>query len=224
MNDYQRLIESIHFFAQPEISWSRWFQSACLNDDELTPFGTYLHHALDDGTFINIPCGLEMPKNSDDCPLLPIAQKLGITVYKEVDSDPTVLGERLHNPKRVDGSTTIETYQADILEYVSTYTRQNTVNTLAWYISGLQLHAHRISSTAYQKDIAVPYIRSLYKELARTTVPGDMIILNDAQSLIEGIDETVYLDIHPTLGLSAYGFMNTKSCPYNKVQVFEKMS
>ena len=222
MSTYQNLIDNIQFYIQPEISWNRWFYNACTENESLTPMGVYLHTMINGGTFIDIPCGLRNPPEREDASLLPLLKQLGITTYIAVDKSIKIITDRMEQYHHDEKKLSIDTFQSDLLEFVSEFERPSDTKHLTWYLSGLQMNPQFILNEEYQQQTAVPYLKALYTELERATVSGDCIIFNDAASLINGIDESIYTDIHPIISLSGYGFTHTKSCPHNKVQILEK--
>ncbi len=95
------------------------------------------------------------------------------------------------------------------MEFFATFDADDRPKTI--YISGLQPNAEDV--------IAIPYLQALYDELDRICTMHDLLILNDSDTLVRGIDDA---DIHPHVALHKRGFTMQRCYPKNKVQVFER--
>jgi hypothetical protein len=221
---YRELIETMQFYGEPEVSWSRWLKQACFSGKELTELGQFLQSKLSEGTFIDMPCGFVQQADESDCSIMDIAEQLGIAEYIEVDNSAEVLGERLQNQVRTIGNMKVETHLADVLEFASQLEAQQGQPKRVIYISGLQPNEDFCINSENVSAIVVPYLEALYNELERASTVGDLLILNETSTLVSGIDETKYPHIHPSVALNKRGFRCQRTCPFNKVQVFEKCS
>ena len=203
----------MQFYKHPEISWTEWFSKAC--DTEL---GEFLHSKLESGTFIDVPCGLEDSSQK----IIEIIQTFGICTYIEVDASAEVLGLRLKNPVRTTHGMTVHTHQADVLAYITGLDRSDEPKAI--YISGLQPDKEFCKDPHNQSNIVVPYLQSLYKELERVCKAGDLVILNEASTLVSGLDEKTYAHIDPSIALLQHDFVLKRICPHGKVHVFESIA
>ncbi|MBT3292913.1 hypothetical protein HN512_00930 [Candidatus Peregrinibacteria bacterium] len=216
------LISKMQFYIEPEVSWTSWLNKACLSGNDLTELGSFLKSKLKGGTFIDVPCGYEY-KAENELSVFEIAKELGVYGFIEVDKYEEALGERLNNSNRVVDEVRVSTHQADILEFLFKKELNQDSTNRAFYISGLQPDEEFCKEPSNQSDVAVPYLHALYEELARVSKVGDLVILNEANALVLGIDENIYPDIHPSVALPTLGFKCQRTCQYNKVQVFEKV-
>lgn len=209
------------FFIEPEISCSRWFGQACFNDDgELTEMGEFINSHLQNGLFIDVPCGLAVaPDPTKDFAMAPLVKALGAAEYWEVDVDATVLDNRIVDGgnigQREEDGLPIVTMQSDILSFISQIEPTNIDVPKIIYISALQPDIKNC------EDVAAPYLTALYDELTRVTAKDDLVILNSGDMLVTGLEET-HPFIHPALTLPAKGLQLRRRCAYDKVQVFSR--
>jgi len=239
---YIPLIEKMKFYIEPEISCSRFFATACFTEESLnayrknptmsslellqkTELGQYVSDHLQDGLFIDVPCGFDQPRDAEDFAMIPLAAALGISRYWEIDKTADVLTHRMPSVDemtiRQEGSISVTTMQNDLLAFIATLS-DTTPSPKAFYISALQPDADFCSDLSIQRDVAVPYLTALYDELARVCVAGDLVILNSSAMLVAGIDEETFPMIHPALALPARGFSLMRRCALDKVHVFKK--
>ena len=214
----------MQFHIEPEISWSSWLKQACILDGQFTELGEFLQSKLIGGIFIDVPCGLENKTAKGDCNVIDVVKMLGVSTYIEVDKDAEILGERLRNPERTVGDMKIQAYQSDILDFIAQLQVNRETPKRAIYISGLQPNEDFCSNSDNLSTIVIPYLQALYDELGRISHVGDLVILNEANALVSGINEEKYSDIHPSIALIQHGFICKRTCPHNKVQIFEKTS
>lgn len=217
---YSMLIERMRFFREPEISCSRFFRDACFAPTgKQTELGAYVTAHLQGGLFVDVPCGAYAARDATtDADMAPLVAALGVTHYREVDLDADILGDRLTRGTRREHGLHITTVQDDILHFIATC--KDLPQPACWYISALQPEADFCADVANQRDVAVPYLTALYAELARVCRPNDLVILNSADMLVAGLDETLFPNIHPALALPPLGFKLARRCAYDKVQVY----
>ena len=252
------LIAKMKFFIEPEISCSRFFAEACFTEESLGTYkkksdpiclerselGEYLVKQLQDGLFIDIPCGLSSVREvGRDCDLVPLAKSLGASQYIEVDLTADVVSDRIPATMdviengiyqlaqkisnigvRKENEFPVMTMQDDLLGFISKLSDARERPPLTLYLSGLQPDANFCKKIEHQREIIVPYLTALYDELDRICGPKDLLILNSAQMLVTGIDETVFPDIHPSIALFQSGFTLKRRCRYDKVHVYMKDS
>jgi hypothetical protein len=252
--NYLPLIERMKFFIEPDISCSRFFGMACfsersigkyritgeIKDLELTEMGTFIAHHINNGLFIDIPCGqFEARESAIDFDTTALASALGVKTYWEIDIDADVIGNRI--PQSIDviergsyrlaekigpmGTHTendidIVTVQDDLLGFISKMPASPSPKAI--YISAIQPEADFMKDSNNHRDVAVPYLHALYDELDRVCSGKDLLIINSSAMLIEGIDESVFPDIHPALALPQKGFSLMRRCAFDKVHVFKK--
>ncbi len=220
---YTPLIEQMRFYIEPEISCSRFFGTACFTEEsinnyrtsnnikdlQLTELGAFVTKHIEEGLFIDVPCGLAEPLDPTlDFAITPLAKRLGAKEIWRVDNDKNVLGSKTF------------TAHDDILSFMSKI--DVAIHPLAIYISALQPDAEFCALEENQKTIAVPYLNALYDELARVCEKGDLVILNSSDMLCAGIDEIMFPYIHPSLALPPRGFSLMRRCERNKVNVLVK--
>ncbi|PIQ76152.1 hypothetical protein COU78_01175 [Candidatus Peregrinibacteria bacterium CG10_big_fil_rev_8_21_14_0_10_49_24] len=219
---YGAFIENMQWYGEPEISWTEWLQKACVSDGALTELGEFLRSKLLGGTLIDVPCGLAKPETAD-LSVVDIATLLGVCTYVEADNDADVLGTRLHNPVRTtDGGMTIHTHLTDILAFMAQLEEHSGQYVRGIYISGLQPLKEFCEDPSNVSDVVIPYLEALYNELDRCSKNGDLVILNDANTLVLSVDEAVFPTAHPSVALMMRGFTCKRTCPHGKVQIYEK--
>ncbi|PIR53041.1 hypothetical protein COU76_03235 [Candidatus Peregrinibacteria bacterium CG10_big_fil_rev_8_21_14_0_10_49_10] len=218
--DYDTLIAHMQFYSEPNVSWSQWLHTACIQEGELTELGAFLASRLEGGVWVDIPCGLA---DASGKTVMEVAQKLGVRTLLQVDHDAGVLGERLEHPVRTVEGTTVYTHCADVLEFLAKLPVNTGKRGRAIYISGLQPQADFCRDPAHVSGVVVPYLQALYSELERVSAAKDLVILNEAAVLGSHIDEEQYPTLHPAIALVAHHFCCRRTCPHNKVQVFEKL-
>lgn len=217
---YLPLITRMRFFREPEISCSRFFRDACFAPSgKQTELGAYVAAHIHDGLFVDVPCGAYAAREAGtDADMIPLVAALGAAEYREVDLDAEILGERLAQGTRHEHGLRITTVQDDILHFVASC--EALPPPACWYVSALQPEAGFCADVANQRDVAVPYLTALYAELARVCKPQDLVILNSADMLVAGLDETLFPNIHPALALPPLGFKLARRCAYDKVHVY----
>ncbi len=238
---YIPLIEKMKFYIEPEISCSRFFATACFTEESLneyrktptmssitllqkTELGQYVSDHLQDGLFIDVPCGFDQPLDAEDFAMIPLAAALGISRYWEIDKTADVLTHRMPSVDemtiRQEGQISVTTMQNDLLAFIATLS-DRTPSPKAFYISALQPDADFCADKSNQREVAVPYLTALYDELG-VCITGDLVILNSSAMLVAGIDEEMFPVIHPALALPARGFSLMRRCALDKVHVFKK--
>jgi hypothetical protein len=208
---------------------------------ELSEMGADIAGCLKGGLFADIPCGLHALREDADFDLAPLVRALGAAEMWETDLDADVVRDRvpdvidvvtpsgyaLQNVAgpiglRLQNGLDIATLQDDVLGFVAKYADPSPRPPTAFYLSALQPDATFCADTGNQREVAVPYLTALYAELDRACMPGDLVILNSADMLAAGIDETLFPAIHPAVALPMRGFTLRRRCPRNKVQVYRK--
>lgn len=204
-----------------------------------TEMGDFLKKNLHEKIFLDIPCGQFALRDTEkDFQEIELLRALGVHEYIEVDNNVDVLCDRTlalidlyrggkyqqtHGisgfGKRKKGDMSIATIQDDLLGFLCKFS-ENVPKAI--YISALQPDAEFFKDLSSQKDVGVPYLEALYKELDRICASSDLVILNSSDMLVAGIDEEVFPAIHPTIALAQKGFTLKRRCPQNKVQVFQK--
>lgn len=221
-HSYRELTKNMQFFGEPEISWNIWLHKACLKDNNITELGAFLRLKLAGGTFVDVPCGYANQSQKPFCNVIDIARQLEVCTYIEVDNNAEVLGTRLQNSVRTVGTMTVHTHMADVLAFISQLEENTSAHTRALYISGLQPKKEFCENSANVSGVVCPYLNALYDELARCSRTGDLVILNDAQTLVSGIDEDAFPTVHPSVALLTRGFTCKRTCPHGKVHIYEK--
>lgn len=210
------------------------------NDLELTEMGSFIANHIRGGLFIDVPCGKFAAREEGiDFDMTVLATALGIRTYWEIDIEADVIRDRIPQSMnvidqgsylltekigpmstRTENGIDIVTVQDDLLGFISKMPASPSSKAL--YISAIQPDAEFVNSADNQHAIAVPYLRALYKELDRVCTKKDLLILNSSAMLVEGIDESLFPDIHPALALPQKGFSLMRRCAYDKVHVFKK--
>lgn len=207
------------FYKQPEVSWNQWLFAALYNDQVYTRMGEYIAKKANGSVLIDIPCGNTPESKYSICSL---AHAIGVQTYIEVDNDAEVLGSRLQHTPRTYNGMQVQTYCADIVDFLQGW-HTNATQTTILYISGLQPDIECIHSPLQQENTIIPYLRTLYNAIDTCTKLGDIVILNDENSLVQGLDEGNILLYDPHLALIARGFSLQMHCMYGKVSVYEKI-
>jgi hypothetical protein len=211
---------------------------------ERTEMGEFLAKHLAGAAFYDIPCGqYAMRDQEEDFDVAPLAFTLGVQECIEVDATADVIRDRITRPievirdgayvlaaedgpmnERMTDGGPVTTIQDDLLGFLAKLSEQKKYSKNAFYLSGIQPDATLCKSEAFQQDVAVPYLRALYGELARLCGAGDTVILNSGTMLVTGLDENRFSLLHPALALPPLGFDLQRRCAYDKVHVFAKIS
>ncbi len=255
-SDYLPLIAQMRFFIEPEISCSRFFAEACFTEESLKKYRSS-HHGSDlecsemgniialhmqNGLFLDIPCGLHAAQEKGkDCDLIPLVKTMGFDSYIEVDIDSDVIRNRLPHVINVieDGTYQrassigetgsreeygmhIMTMQDDILGFLAKLETGDDHPPMTLYIAALQPDASLCKDKNAQEQIIVPYLTALYAEIDRVCTSHDLLILNSAAMLAEGVDTKTFPEADPDIALFQHGFTVLRRCMYDKVRVYTK--